>query len=34
MESRVIELTPAASKHGNLNLSPCGKEFFPKDVFK
>jgi len=33
MESRVIELTPAAHKHGNLNLSACGKEFFPPDVF-
>jgi len=33
MESRVIELTLAASKHGNLNLRTCGKEFFPKDVF-
>ena len=33
MESRVIELTPAAHKHGNLNLSVCGKDFFPPDVF-
>jgi len=33
MESRVIQLTSAAHKHGNLNLSACGKEFFPPDVF-
>jgi hypothetical protein len=33
MESRVIELTPAARKHGNLNIRSCGKEFFPVDVF-
>jgi len=33
METRIIELTEAAFKHGNLNLRPCGKEFFPEDVF-
>ncbi len=33
MESCVIELTEAAQKHGNLNLSRCGRDFFPKDVF-
>jgi len=33
MESRTVVLTPAGSKHGNLNLSACGPEFFPKDVF-
>jgi len=33
MDSRVIKLTPAASKYGNLNLSSCGKDFFPPDVF-
>jgi len=33
MDSRVIQLTPAAHKYGNLNLRPCGKEFFPPDVF-
>lgn len=33
MESRVIQLTSAAHKHGNLNICPCGKEFFPPDVF-
>lgn len=33
MESRVIKITPAAEKHGNLNISPCRKEFFPADVF-
>ncbi len=33
MESRVIEITPAARRYGNLNLRPCGIEFFPPDVF-
>jgi len=33
MDSRVIQLTPAAHKYGNLNIRPCGKEFFPPDVF-
>jgi hypothetical protein len=33
MESYIIHLTPAALKHGNLNLSRCGKNFFPSDVF-
>ena len=33
MESRIIELTPAAHKHGNLNISVCGKDFFPSDVY-
>ena len=33
MESHIIHLTPAALKHGNLNLSRCGKDFFPSDVF-
>ena len=33
MESRVIQLTDAAEKHGNLNIAPCGKDFFPPDVF-
>jgi len=33
MESCIIELTEAAHKHGNLNIRPCGKDFFPKDVF-
>ena len=33
MESCVIELTEAAHKYGNLNIRPCGKEFFPPDVF-
>jgi len=32
MESRVIEITAAAHKHGNLNLAPCGAEFFPRDA--
>jgi DNA modification methylase len=33
MESCVIQLTPAAHKYGNLNIRPCGKGFFPPDVF-
>ena len=33
MDSRVIELTPAALKHGNLNIRVCGKDFFPSDIF-
>jgi DNA modification methylase len=33
MDSRVIQLTPAAHKYGNLNIRHCGKEFFPPDVF-
>ncbi len=33
MDSRVIQLTPTAHKYGNLNIRPCGKGFFPPDVF-
>jgi hypothetical protein len=33
MESRVIQLTSAAHKHGNLNIRSCGKDFFPPDAF-
>jgi len=33
MESRVIELTPAAHKYGNLNLRMCGRDFFPPDIY-
>ena len=33
MESCVIQLTEAAYKYGNLNISVCGHDFFPKDVF-
>jgi len=33
MDSRVIQLTAAAEKYGNLNIRPCGKTFFPKDAF-
>lgn len=33
MDSRVIQLTTAAQKYGNLNIRPCGKEFFPKGIF-
>jgi len=33
MESRTIQLTEAAKKHGNLNIRACGKDFFPLDVF-
>jgi hypothetical protein len=30
--SRKIILTEAAQKHGNLNLTSCGEEFFPVDA--
>ena len=33
MDSRVIQLTPAAHKYGNLYLSCCGENFFPEDSF-
>ena len=33
MDSCVIQLTEAAHKYGNLNIRPCGKDFFPPDVF-
>lgn len=33
MESRTILLTAAGRKHGNLNLSACGADFFPPDVY-
>lgn len=33
MDSRVIQLTTAAHKYGNLNIRSCGKEFFPGDAF-
>ena len=33
MDSRQIIVTDATCKHGNLNLSPCGRQFFPPDVF-
>lgn len=33
MDSRVIKLTSAAHKHGNLNIRSCGKDFFPSDAF-
>src|SRR4030042_5363272 len=33
MDSRTIQLTEAAHKHGNLNIRCCGKDFFPTDVF-
>ncbi|MFX0207793.1 MAG: DNA methyltransferase [Candidatus Hodarchaeota archaeon] len=33
MESRIIEITPAAHKYGNLNLSSCGRDFFPPDIY-
>lgn len=32
MESRVIQLTPAADKHGNLNIRTCGLDFFPEGI--
>jgi len=33
MDSRVIKLTPATQKYGNLNIRSCGEDFFPPDVF-
>lgn len=33
MDSKVIEITPAAHKEGNLNIRPCGREFFPPGIF-
>ena len=33
MESRIIKLTSAAEKYGNLNIGLCGEDFFPSDVF-
>jgi len=33
MESRTIQLTSAAHRYGNLNIHPCGEDFFPKNIF-
>ena len=33
MESRTIQITESAHKYGNLNIRPCGVEFFPTDIF-
>jgi adenine-specific DNA-methyltransferase len=33
MDSRVIEVTAAAHRHGNLNIRSCGEDFFPKGIF-
>jgi len=33
MDSCLIKLTEATLKYGNLNIRPCGKEFFPTDIF-
>jgi len=33
MESRIITLTHAAHKYGNLNIRNCGRDFFPHDCF-
>ena len=33
MESRTIQLTPAAHKHGNLYITKCGPDFFPDDIY-
>lgn len=33
MESRTIELTTAAHKHGNLNIRACGRDFFPSGIY-
>lgn len=32
MESRVLELTKAALRYGNLNIRPCGLDFFPQGI--
>jgi hypothetical protein len=32
MESRIIQLSDAAHKYGNLNIACCGEEFFPGDA--
>ena len=33
MQTCVLKLTKASEKYGNLNIRPCGKEFFPADAF-
>lgn len=33
MDSCVIKITSAAHKYGNLNISACGKDFFPSECF-
>jgi len=33
MDSRIIQLTAAAHKYGNLNIRSCGENFFPPDAF-
>jgi adenine-specific DNA-methyltransferase len=33
MDSKILQLTWAAYKDGNLNIRACGTEFFPPDVF-
>ncbi|MCK4294446.1 MAG: hypothetical protein KAY65_14705 [Planctomycetes bacterium] len=33
MQTCEIKLTKATEKYGNLNIRPCGKAFFPEDVF-
>ncbi|MBN1806374.1 MAG: site-specific DNA-methyltransferase [Sedimentisphaerales bacterium] len=33
MDSCLIEITPAAKEHGNLNIRACGRDFFPSDVY-
>ncbi len=33
MDSRTITITSAALDYGNLNLSSCGRDFFPSDVY-
>lgn len=30
---KIIELTSAAHKHGNLNIRACGTDFFPETIF-
>lgn len=33
MQTCVLKLTKASEKYGNLNIRPCGKDFFPEDAF-
>ena len=32
VESRIIEINPAAADHGRLSIRPCGQTFFPEDA--
>ena len=33
MDTRLIKLTSAAQNYGNLNISSCGRQIFPEDIF-